>query len=116
MRKRQTRILRRLEDGRLEFSNNICEQQMRCIATYRNNSFSVGSVSYAINFARINSFAQSCRWNGMNFFDWFCDAVKRLPIKIKDTIVKILDATVEFLLPHVWRNQVLATISVAQQY
>lgn len=107
-------LLRCLEDGRLEFSNNICEQQMRRIATYRNNSLFVGSVSSAVNFARINSYAQSCRLNGVDFFDWLCDVVKKLPIKIKDTLVEISDATVESLLPHVWKNPALTTIPVGQ--
>ena len=36
-------MLRCLEDGSLDLSNNICERQIRRIAKYRNNSFFVGS-------------------------------------------------------------------------
>ena len=36
-------MLRCLEDGSLDLSNNICERQIRRIAKYRNNSFFVGA-------------------------------------------------------------------------
>lgn len=36
-------MLRCLEDGSLDLSNNVCERQIRRIAKYRNNSYFVGS-------------------------------------------------------------------------
>lgn len=36
-------MLRCLDDGRLNLSNNVCERRIRRIAKYRNNSYFVGS-------------------------------------------------------------------------
>jgi len=60
-------ILRCLEDASLEWSNNICEQQMRRIAIYRNNCFHCGSVKSVERFCWMSSLAQSCKMNGKNF-------------------------------------------------
>ena len=63
-------LLRCLENGNLAFSNNICEQQMRRIAIYRNNSFFVGSIESAKLFARLSSHVQSsvlCKKNTMRY-------------------------------------------------
>lgn len=48
--KEYPQLLRYLDDGKLAFSNNICELQMRQIAIYRNNSFFLGSVKSAKRF------------------------------------------------------------------
>jgi len=53
--KEYPQLLRYLDDGKLAFSNNICELQMRQIAIYRNNSFFLGSVKSAKRFARLIS-------------------------------------------------------------
>lgn len=71
-------LLHCLEDASLEWSNNICEQQMRTIAAYRNASNALGSVESAERFARLMSYAQSCRLNMVNFGDWIGDVLRRL--------------------------------------
>lgn len=48
-------MLRCLEDGSLDLSNNICERQIRRIAKYRNNSYFVCSPESGVRFARLMS-------------------------------------------------------------
>ena len=48
-------MLRCLEDGSLDLSNNVCERQIRRIAKYRNNSYFVGSLESGVRFARLMS-------------------------------------------------------------
>lgn len=83
-------LLRYLEDGNLAFSNNICEQQMRRIAIYRNNSFFVGSIDSAKRFARINSHVQSstlCKKNTMRYIQ---DLLNKVGNTIKDEYAGLL--------------------------
>lgn len=123
-------IMHCLEDASLEWSNNICEQQMRRIATYRNNSFHCGSVASAERFCRMNSLAQSCKMNGKNFQRYIVDtygkaerivfeaacAIKEklrqpLPKSIKEVdwreIVKTDEVKKKLiqLLPHLWEDK-----------
>ena len=48
-------MLRCLEDGSLDLSNNVCERQIRRIAKYRNNSYYVDSPEVGVGFARLMS-------------------------------------------------------------
>jgi hypothetical protein len=87
-------ILHCLEDGSIELSNNCCERQIRRIAKYRNNSFTVGSVESAARFARLQSVFANIRNHKLNPMEYLCDVFRR----IKNTAKEDLDT----LLPHKW--------------
>lgn len=92
--KEYPQLLRYLNDGRLAFSNNICELQMRQIAIYRNNSYFLGSVKSAKRFARLVSLTQSAKNCKRNVQKYFHDILNRVVVTVKDDLVSIL--------PHKW--------------
>ena len=92
--KEYNQLLRYLDDGRLAFSNNICELQMRQIAIYRNNSYFLGSVKSAKRFARLVSLTQSAKNCKRNVQKYFHDILNRVTVTVKDELVNIL--------PHKW--------------
>lgn len=98
-------LMRCLEDGSLQFSNNICEQQMRRIAIYRNNSLFVGSIESAKTFARINSYVQSCRLCGVNTFKWICS--------LPDNLVKLSKESLRAWLPNAMKSDSNLCVSPA---
>ena len=92
--KEYNQLLRYLDDGRLAFSNNICELQMRQIAIYRNNSYFLGSVKSAKRFARLVSLTQSAKNCKRNVQKYFHDILNRVVVTVTDELVSIL--------PHKW--------------
>ena len=92
--KEYPQLLRYLDDGRLAFSNNICELQMRQIAIYRNNSFFLGSVKSAKRFARLISLVQSAKNCKRNVQKYFHDILNRVMVTVEDDLASIL--------PHKW--------------
>ena len=92
--KEYNQLLRYLDDGKLAFSNNICELQMRQIAIYRNNSYFFGSVKSAKRFARLVSLTQSAKNCKRNVQKYFHDILNRVTVTVKDELVGIL--------PHKW--------------
>lgn len=92
--KEYPQLLRYLDDGRLAFSNNICELQMRQIAIYRNNSYFLGSVKSAKRFARLVSLTQSAKNCKRNVQKYFHDILNRVMVTVKEELVSIL--------PHKW--------------
>lgn len=96
--KEYPQLLRYLDDGRLAFSNNICELQMRQIAIYRNNSYFLGSVKSAKRFARLVSLTQSAKNCKRKVQKYFHDILNRVVMTIKDELVNIL--------PHKWEKLV----------
>ena len=98
--KEYPQLLRYLDDGKLAFSNNICELQMRQIAIYRNQSYFLGSVKSAKRFARLVSLTQSAKNCKRNVQKYFHDILNRVVGTVKEELVSIL--------PHKWVE--LATI------
>ena len=96
--KEYPQLLRSLDDGRLAFSNNICELQMRQIAIYRNNSYFLDSVKSAKRFARLVSLTQSAKNCKRNVKKYFHDILNRVVVTVKDELVNIL--------PHKWDEPV----------
>ena len=96
--KEYPQLLRYLDDGKLAFSNNICELQMRQIAIYRNNSYFLGSVKSAKRFARLVSLTQSAKNCKRNVQKYFHDILNRVVVTVKDELVNIL--------PHKWDEPV----------
>ena len=92
--KEYPQLLRYLDDGRLAFSNNVCELQMRQIAIYRNQSYFLGSVKSAKRFARLVSLTQSAKNCKCNVQKYFHDILNRVVVTVKDELVSIL--------PHKW--------------
>ena len=92
--KEYPQLLRYLDDGKLAFSNNICELQMRQIAIYRNNSYFLGSVKSAKRFARLVSLTQSAKNCKRNVQKYFHDILNRVVVTVNDELVNIL--------PHKW--------------
>lgn len=92
--KEYPQLLRYLDDGKLAFSNNICELQMRQIAIYRNQSYFLGSVKSAKRFARLVSLTQSAKNCKRNVQKYFHDILNRVVGTVKEELVSIL--------PHKW--------------
>ena len=92
--KEYPQLLRYLDDGKLAFSNNICELQMRQIAIYRNNSYYLGSVKSAKRFARLASLTQSAKNCKRNVQKYFHDILNRVMVTAKEELTSIL--------PHKW--------------
>ena len=92
--KEYPQLLRYLDDGKLAFSNNVCELQMRQIAIYRNQSYFLGSVKSAKRFARLVSLTQSAKNCKRNVQKYFHDILNRVVVTVKDELACIL--------PHKW--------------
>jgi hypothetical protein len=92
--KEYPQLLRYLDDGKLAFSNNICELQMRQIAIYRNQSYFLGSVKSAKRFARLVSLTQSAKNCKRNVQKYFHDILNRIVVDVEDELVSML--------PHKW--------------
>lgn len=91
-------IVRCLEDGRLDLSNNCCERQIRKIAKYRNNSFFVCSPASGVRFARLMSFFANIKQNNLDPVEYLTDVFRRIKTMAKDEWVN--------LLAHKWRPYV----------
>ena len=83
-------MLRCLEDGSLDLSNNICERQIRRIAKYRNNSFFVGSPEAGVRFARLMSVFANIRNHHLDPIEYLCDVFRRIKNTSKEKLVDLL--------------------------
>ena len=83
-------MLRCLEDGSLDLSNNICERQIRRIAKYRNNSFFVGSPEAGVRFARLMSVFANIRNYKLDPVKYLCDVFRRIKNTADDKLVELI--------------------------
>ncbi len=83
-------MLRCLEDGKLDLSNNVCERQIRRIAKYRNNSYFVGSPESGVRFARLMSHFANIRKHNLDPVEYLCDVFRRIKNTAKDKLVDLL--------------------------
>ena len=83
-------MLRCLEDGSLDLSNNICERQIRRIAKYRNNSFFVGSPEAGVRFARLMSVFANIRNHKLDPVEYLCAVFRRIKTTSKEKLVGLL--------------------------
>lgn len=83
-------MLRCLEDGSLDLSNNVCERQIRRIAKYRNNSYFVGSPEAGVRFARLMSHFANIRKHNLDPIEYLCDVFRRIKNTAKDKLVDLL--------------------------
>lgn len=84
-------MLRCLEDGSLDLSNNICERQIRRIAKYRNNSYFVCSPESGVRFARLMSHFANIRKHNLDPVEYLSDVFRRIKITAKDKLVDLLE-------------------------
>lgn len=84
-------MLRCLEDGNLDLSNNICERQIRRIAKYRNNSYFVGSPEAGVRFARLMSHFANIRKHNLNPIEYLSDVFRRIKTTAKDKLANLLE-------------------------
>lgn len=83
-------MLRCLEDGSLDLSNNVCERQIRRIAKYRNNSYFVGSPESGVRFARLMSHFANIRKHNLDPVEYLCDVFRRIKKTTKNKLVDLL--------------------------
>ena len=83
-------MLRCLEDGSLDLSNNVCERQIRRIAKYRNNSYFVGSPESGVRFARLMSHFANIRKHNLEPMEYLCDVFRRIKNTAKGKLVDLL--------------------------
>ena len=67
-----------LADGRLKLDNNLCENIIRPFAIGRKNWLFAGSPEGAQRSAIIYSFSETCRLQGVNFYEWLADVLPRI--------------------------------------
>lgn len=67
-----------LKNGRIELSNSAAERMFRHIAMGRRNWLHSGSHDAAQNIAFMYSLYESCKLNGLKFFDYINDVLTRL--------------------------------------
>lgn len=95
-------ILYCLKDGSLDFSNNVCERQIRKIAKYRNNSFFVGSPESGVRYARLMSVFANIRNHNLDPKTYLCDVFRRIGKTAKEDL--------ETLLAHLWTPQAVLNL------
>ena len=95
-------LLHCLKDGSLDFSNNVCERQIRKIAKYRNNSFFVGSPESGVRYARLMSVFANIRNHNLDPKTYLCDVFRRIGKTAKEDL--------ETLLAHLWTPQVVQNL------
>ena len=83
-------MLRCLEDGSLNLSNNVCERRIRRIAKYRNNSYFVGSPESGVRFARLMSHFANIRKHSLDPVEYLCDVLRRIKKTAKDNFADLL--------------------------
>lgn len=92
--KRWRALTRYLDDGQLQIYNNHIEQQIRPIATGRNNWLSAGSLRAGKRAAAIMTLVRLARLNGHDPYGYLKDVLTRLPTHPASLI--------DELLPHNW--------------
>jgi transposase len=92
--KNWTALTRYLDDGDLSIDNNHTERSLRGIAVGRNNWVFLGSDRGGQTMAVLRSFVGSCELVKVDPFEWFRDALSRIPTQS----IRQLDS----LLPHAW--------------
>lgn len=72
------RLIRYVEDGRVEIDNNLIENSIRPIALGRKNYLFAGSHEAAQRAAMIYSFMGTCKKNGIEPLEWLTDVLSRI--------------------------------------
>lgn len=83
------KLLRYVEDGRLEIDNNLIENAIRPTAIGKKNFLFIGHPSAGWRSAVIYSILGSCRRRGINPYEYLRDILQRLPDMKMSQIVEI---------------------------
>src|SRR5690606_6277684 len=94
---RWTKLVRYVEDGRIEIDNNLVENAIRPIALGRKNYLFAGSHEAAQRAAVIYSLVATCKKHGVNPETWLTDVLGRIPTHPMKQV--------EDLLPHHWQER-----------
>ncbi|MEO5906410.1 MAG: IS66 family transposase [Saprospiraceae bacterium] len=81
MNKQWPKLIRVLDDGRVELDNNLIENKIRPLALGRKNYLFAGSHDAAQRIAMMYSFFGSCKAHDINPYEWLKDTLE----KISDT-------------------------------
>ncbi len=87
----QTEILRNfIHDGKVEISNNLCEQRMKPIKLDLKNCQNIGSEGAAENAAFMHSLVESCRLNDKNPYDYLLALFRKMRSGLDDIGKRLL--------------------------
>ena len=92
---RWAKLVRYIEDGRVDIDNNAVERAIRPIAVGRKNYLFAGSHAAAQRAAVIHSLLGTCKLHGIHPQDWLSDVLSRIPTHPNKRISE--------LLPHRWQ-------------
>jgi len=73
------KLIRVLDDGRLEMDNNLIENKIRPLALGRKNYLFAGSHDAAQRIAMMYSFFGTCKANKINPYEWLKTTLDRIP-------------------------------------
>lgn len=73
------KLIRVLDDGRLEMDNNLVENKIRPLALGRKNYLFAGSHDAAQRIAMMYSFFATCKANDVNPFEWLKITLDKIP-------------------------------------
>ncbi len=79
MNKQWPKLIRVLEDGRVELDNNLIENKIRPLALGRKNYLFAGSHDAAQRIAMMYSFFGSCKAHSINPYQWLKDTLEKIP-------------------------------------
>ena len=96
MRGSWARLIRYLDEGRVELDNNLIENAVRPLALGRKNYLFAGSHAAAQRAAVVYSLLGTCKLHGINCQQWLTDVLERLPTHPSERVAD--------LLPHHWKE------------
>jgi len=96
------RLIRYLDDGRIEISNNLVENCIRPLAIGRKNWLFAGSESMAKMMGDIYTVQGTCKLHGINFFTYLTALLEELPNRTGTA------SAIDDLLPMNWKPEVQA--------
>lgn len=73
------KLIKYLDDGRLDWTNNLSERMMKAFATGRKNWLFSNSVQGAHASSVIYSLVATCNHHGINVFEYFRHVLKKIP-------------------------------------
>jgi transposase len=84
------RLIRYIDDGRLQIDNNLIENSIRPVALGRKNYLFAGSHDAAQNAAMIYSFLATCKINNIEPFAWLKETLSIIPDYPANQLHKLL--------------------------
>lgn len=85
-----SKLLTHLKDGRLENNNNRSERAIKPFVIGRKGWLFANSVDGAHAAAIIYSFVETCKWHGVEAYNWFRYVLAKLPLCSEDNLESLL--------------------------